>query len=226
MTRGLVLSLNQQQIVNRARFLAGEIDLSALDSNIDLSTLPGGYDMSRGAAQRCADIYYLLQEHNGGSNPLAVDPADRWYMPGGHFLNRTADCVAGAAWDGGWDRFQPVRFAHLYDGSINTNSMILDALGPARCFIRLLKPEPGCYVVAPTGALGFEVCGHIGTVIEVPDDFEYDNLAGWLATKIVDIAFRTPARANQRSHAGPWFRGRDQGKGGLVSIFAKSIMVA
>ncbi len=197
MTRGLVLAMSPEQVVARARYLG---------------------------SNSCPDIYYLLHEHNGGKDPTASDPADRWSKPGETFQNRTADCIGGASWCGGWDRYQPERFEHLYDGYINTDSMILDALGPARCFEPLDRPEPGAYVVAPTGSKGFEACGHIGTIVDVPPEWDHDTLDCWRHVLIVDVALRSPARANKLSTAAYWFGARYTPGAIRHAIFARSIM--
>ncbi len=199
MTRGLVLGLSPEQVVARARHLGS----------------PG-----------FVDGFYLLHEHNGGKDPTAPDPFDRWHKPGSEFTNITGDCIGGASWCGGWDRYQPERFAHLYDGWINTDSMIDDALGPARCFELLERPEPGAYVVAPTGAKGFEGCGHIGTITDVPAEWDHDTADCWHRLLIVDVAHRDPHRANQPSTAAYWFNARHRPGAVRHAIFARSIMTA
>ncbi len=197
--RGLVLGLTPEQVVARAKYLG---------------------------SSSCVDGFYLLHEHNGGKDPTAADPFDRWVKPGSleGFQNRTADCIGGAAWCGGWDRYQPERFGYLYDGWINTDSMIEDALGKAQCFELLERPEPGAYVGAPTGARGFEGCGHIGTVISVPPEWDVDTLDCWRHVLIVDVASRSPQRANQVSNAGAWFGARYRHDVSRHAIFCRSIM--
>ena len=220
MTRGLVLGLTAVQRRVRMLYLAGEAPLGVV-----AGTIAG----PPRAAELCPDIFYLLKEHNGGKDPTATDPADRWSTPAElqrvrldeedrrtlglqakpirpAFVNRTADCIGGAAWCGGWDRLQPVRFAHIYNGWINTDSMRLDAGGPAKCFARLKRPEPGCYVVFASGVGGHTV-GHIGGVVDVPAEWDplerdcWDHLGG------VDVAARI-GRANKRTTGRTWF-GKD-----------------
>lgn len=195
MTRGSIVSLTADQRVARALYLAGKQTVHALDEHVNLRT---------DTPERCPNIYYLLKDHNGGKDPTATDPADRWTSPGGTNVNRTCDCIGGASWCGGFDRYQPARFAHLYSGWINTDSMLLDALGPAKCFAALDRPEPGCFVVCASGSRGHKI-GHIGTVVSVPAEWDASKLECWLAVGVVDVASRTPARANQLSTARGWF---------------------
>lgn len=192
MTRGLVLGLELADVASRAKALG---DHSFIDG------------------------YYLLHEHNGGKDPTAADPFDRWTTPGHDFVNRTGDCIGGASWCGGFDRYQPTRFP-LYDGWINTDSMIDDATGKAVCFVQLAAPVPGCFLVAKTGAPGFEHCGHIATIHTVPDAaWDVDDLALWKLLAGTDVAMRTPQRANQPCVAAWWFKARHAG-----AIFCRSIM--
>lgn len=202
MTRGVVLPLTLAQVAARARYLAGWT--ATLDPHV------------RAPAERIADGYYLLKEHNGGKDPTAPDPWDRWSKPGSTFQNVTADCIGGAAWCGGFDRYQPQRFAHIYSGWINTDSMIMDARGPAKCFVELERPEPGCFVVAASGSRGHAI-GHIGTVVAVPPEWYPKLRECWQHVVIVDVAARTPRIANQASNALAWF-----GTGGG---FFRSVMV-
>lgn len=197
MTRGLVLGLTAAQVTARAKYL-GQLE---------------------GA---CPDGYYLLHEHNGGKDPTAGDPFDRWSKPGSDFVNRTADCIGGAAWCGGFDRWQPKRFAHLYDGWINTDSMLMDAFGAGKCFVPLERPEPGCFLVAPTGAKGFEGCGHITTVYAVPPEWDLNVYDCWRHVLTVDVAHRDPMPANRPRDAGIWFAAR--GHDARHSAFVRSVM--
>lgn len=191
--RGVVVSLTPDEIADRARRLG------------DPSFVAG---------------YYLLQEHNGGKDPTAADPFDRWSKPGSTFVNRTADCIGGASWCAGFDRYQPVRFAHLYDGWINTDSMLEDANGPAKCFAVLDAPVAGCFLVAPTGAPGFVECGHIITIHTVPADFAIDSYASWQALRGTDVAMLgAGVRANTTHDATWWFAARHQG-----AKFVRSVM--
>lgn len=187
-------------------YLAGLADVTTLDPHVRVTPA---------TPKRCPEIYYLLKDHNGGKDPTAPDPADRWQKPDSQFVNRTADCIGGASWCGGFDRYQPVRFAHLYSGWINTDSMRMDADGPMKCFIRLSIPEPGCFVVFASGAGGHAV-GHIGCVIATPPDFEAKERDSWKALEVVDVASRSPRPANQLTTGLGWF-GKD-------SWFVRSIM--
>ena len=198
--RGQVIRLSAQQRVNRARYLAGELAASGLDPFVRQRA--EGDDF-------CPPIYYRLKVYNGGKDPTAPDCATRWSAEGSTFVNVTSDCIGAAAWIGGWDRYQPARFAHLYGGWINTDSMIMDAQGPAKCF-RLCDPYPGCYVVSATGSGPAEAIGHIGTVIDVPAGFDPER-DSWARVAIVDVASRgSGVRANKRSTALGW-----QSRGGL-----------
>jgi hypothetical protein len=194
MARGNVVPLTAEQRVQRALYLIGCTTLDTLDEHV----------RKAGAPQTCPDGYYLLKDHNGGKDPTAPDPFDRWTKPGGTQVNRTADCIGGASWIGGWDRYQPQRFAHIYNGWINTDSMRQDAGGRAWCFRRLKDPEPGCYVVCASGSPGHRV-GHIGTVIAVPADWDRTMRASWLDLKVVDVASRGAKKANDLTTGRGWF---------------------
>lgn len=137
--RGAVVPLSDTQIVNRWLYLAGLRKIDDLDP----------YVRTDGAPQICPALYYLLHDHNGGKDPTAPDPADRWSNPGSTFVNRTADCVAGALWGVGADRCQPQRAGHIpcYQGWLNTDSMRWEARQVGRCFRIVPRPEPGTIVV-------------------------------------------------------------------------------
>lgn len=217
MTRGIVLGLTGAQIAARARYLGQLATSEVLDGYVN-----GG----RPVPTKCVDGYYLLDkehgERNGGSDPAAQDPFYRWSKAGSSFVNRTGDCVAGAAWCGGWDRYQPKRFAHIYEGSINVNSMLLDAFGPMKCFEPLVVPEPGCFVVAPTGAEHFKGCGHVATVYAVPPEFDPNVEDCWRHVLAVDVAHRDPHPANRPTTAQAWFAGR--GHDANHCAFVRSVM--
>lgn len=198
MSRGLVVPLSQAQVLARARYLAGlpGATLETLDEHV----------RKDGAPSECPTIYYRLKGFNGGKDPTAPDPATRWSERDEHGVVHpriTSDCIGGASWCGGWDRFQPGRFPHLYDGWINTDSMRMDARGPMRCFIRLARPEPGCYVVFASGAGGHAV-GHIGTVIDVPLEWDESERDCWRRLGVVDVAARS-GRANKLTTGLAWF---------------------
>lgn len=194
MTRGTVLGLPLVNVAERARFLA---------------------------SPECIAGYYLLKDHNGGKDPTADDPFDRWFeadATGRVFERRTADCIGGAAWCGGFDRYQPKRFAHIYGGWINTDSMLLDALGPRKCFEPLDRPLPGCFVVAPSHSPG-HVIGHIGVVVSVPAEWDPEIADCWRRVGVVDVASRgAGVRANRETTATGWFAARKQG------AFVRSMM--
>jgi hypothetical protein len=195
MSRGQVLGLTLAQVAARARYLGGLAKADTLDAHV------------RDAAPDCIDGYYLLSEHNGGKDPTAKDPFDRWSKVGHTFVNRTADCIGGASWCGGFDRYQPDRFAHLYDGWINTDSMIEDALGPGLCFELLHAPVPGCFMVAPTHAPPpFAGCGHIATVYDAPpeSDWNPESHDCWRHVLAVDVAARGEHRANMPTTGVVW----------------------
>lgn len=220
MTRGRVLPLTALERLARMRYLAGDLPLSKLDNGIDKNYdrvlgIDGYGDPDGDGEIFCPDGFYLLKEHNGGKDPRAPDPFDRWRRPGQTFVNRTCDCIGGACWCGGWDRFQAKRFAHIYDGWINTDSMIMDAVGPQKCFVSV-EPEPGCYVVCASGTPG-HVVGHIGNVLEVPaGKFDRKDVKHWQSVIIVDCASRSPNKANKKSTAKGWY--------GTGALFIKSIM--
>lgn len=196
MKRGVVLGLSLEQVRERALYLAGP---------------------------KCAVGYYRLNgkhdglpAYNGGKDPTAADPFDRWSRPGSTFVNVTADCIGGAAWCGGFDRYQPERFAHIYEGWINTDSMLEDARGPARCFVELPRPTPGCFIVCASHTPGHEV-GHIGTVVEVPLEWDASAPECWSAIGVVDVASTGAGRrANTLRTGRGWF--------GTRAGFVQSVM--
>jgi len=104
-------------------------------------------------------IKYSLAYPNGGTDPTAPGPADPATMQ--------CDCIGFAAWADGWDRYQPGKFP-LYDGYINTDSMLDEALGPGRWFSILQAPEIGCFIVGRSfKRLGRNIVGHIGVIEDV-----------------------------------------------------------
>lgn len=197
--RGQVLPLMGSDRLNRMKYLGKLIEINQLDKFVTKFL-----DSGAPAPAMCPDIYYLLKDYNGGKNPTASDPATRWKKPFSNFLNITCDCIGGMAWCGGFDRYQPIRFSHIYDGWINTDSMRQDAAGPAKCFRRLDKPEPGCFVVYDSAAVSYKI-GHIGGVIEVPGSYDPKERDWWKALKVVDVASRTPHPANAVGTGLTWY---------------------
>lgn len=188
------MPLTAHQRLVRMLYLAQRVKLSDLDA----------YVRKDGAPEMCPDGYYLLRDHNGGKDPTAPDPFDRWTKEGGTNINRTADCIGGMAWCGGWDRYQPERFRHLYSGWINTDSMLLDARDEGRCFELLDRPELGCYVVCASGSRGHAV-GHIGGVVAVPEEWDADVRDCWRRLSVVDVAARSPSKANAMTTGLGWY---------------------
>ncbi len=214
MSRGLVVPLTALERRERLLYLAGESRLDKLTHvQKDPATLValGGYSTDHGdliTPVKCPTIYYLLKDHNGGTDPTAPDPASRWRKPKtveqpDPILNRTCDCIGGQAWVGGFDRYQPKRFSHIYDGWINTDSMRMDAGGPKKCFKRLAVPEVGCFVVFASGAGGHKV-GHIGGIVSVPAEWDPTVRECWQALGVIDVAGRV-GRANVRGNGLTWY---------------------
>jgi hypothetical protein len=221
MDRGRVLPLLAIERARRMLYLAGELPVSALDNYVDkrvdtILAINGYVDPEHDDVVYCAEGFYLLKEHNGGKDPRRPDPFDRWRKPGATFVNRTADCIGGQAWNGGFDRFQPTRFRHVYGGWINTDSMIIDAIGAQKCFVPLDQPEDGCFVVCASGTPGHAV-GHIGGVPKAPaKGFDRKDPKAWAALGVIDVASRGKSRANRRTTARGWY--------GTGALFVRSIM--
>lgn len=222
--RGLVLELTSDEVVNRLRYLAGKVGSKALD--------PWVHDPT----PECATGYYRLNgEHddlppyNGGKNPTARDPFDRWSKPKSTFVNVTSDCIGGMAWANGFDRYQPERFKHIYGGWINTDSMRQDARrvvvagSPRRCFERISRPEPGAMIVFASKTGGHDV-GHIGGIVAY-NGLEWDPRERdcWRLIDVVDVAGRK-GRANLQTNGLGWyFKGLSVDAG---AWFIRSIMPA
>jgi len=229
MKRGVVLPLTIDQIITRALYLAGKRPLTALDEHVrkDPTELRSmGYAVSEADPIMCPDLFYLLREHNGGKDPTAPDPADRWSEPGKTFQNRTVDCSGGNSWMHGFDRYQPTRMAAAvgYDGWWNTDSKIIDARRTVipgshpRCFEDLGRPEPGCIITCKSGSYGHAV-GHEGCVVAV-HCLEWDPAMKtcWELVDVVDCAQRSPSRTNKITTARGWF--------GTGAMFLRSVMAA
>lgn len=197
--RGVVLDLDADQRVARAVYLA---------------------------SSQCATMYYRLEYPNGGTDPTAKDPAARWSNPGSNFTNITCDCMGGAAWIAGFDRYQPIRFADIYGGYINCDSIRIDIAQGSKRFARLDRPQPGCMIVY--GSVDYDSdgkrdrVGHIGTVVAVPAAWDPNDRKCWEALKVVDVAARK-GRANAMTTGIPWF-GNDKRGVAKNSWFVVSLM--
>lgn len=217
LVRGVVLGLTDQQIVKRALYLAGKLAIGSLDAHV----------RKTGAPIMCPDIYYLLKGYNGGKDPTAPDPADRWSKPGSTFVNRTCDCSGGDAWMSGNDRYQPKRMRPSigYDGWFNTDSMIMDAMlplkpGEKRCFEADPQPTPGRSIVCQSGSYGHTI-GHIGKITNYsgdPSKFDPADPACWKAIEVVDVsAVGAGKRANLMRTGAGWYK--------TGALFLRSVMV-
>lgn len=214
--RGIVIALEPEQVVERARRMANH---------------PGSihYDPS---VPEAPEGYYRLSYPNGGTDPTAADHFARWSKPGSKFVNVTGDCVSLAAWASGFDRLQPKRGAHLQGGAINCDFMVLDAMGKGACFERLSRPAPGCLVVYPSLADQDhdgerDGAGHVGVVVGVPAEWNANERQCWLDLVVIDCASRTPHLADQWSTGRAWWGSRTGEAGRTVpkgSIFVRSVM--
>lgn len=203
--RGAVVYLTPDQVVNRALYLAGERSLWDLDEHVRKR------DRILAGETECPVIYYRLEGHNGGTDPFAPDCASHWSNPGSTFENVTSDCVGGAAWCSGFDRYQPERQPASigYGGWFNTDSMLMDARGPRGCFEDLGRPELGTMIVCRSGTRG-HVIGHVGIVVGYKlAEWNPDDVACWEAIEVVDVAARS-GRANRRTTGRGWY-GTDAG---------------
>lgn len=221
MIRGLVVPITPAQRLERMRFLAKRSTLGKLDPFIDIDgeqTHKWPPEYTNGYDSTCPDIYYRLKDpspakedgegaYNGGKDPTAIDYADRWSIPSSEHVNRTADCMGAMAWCGGFDRYQPERFKHIYGGWINTDSMIRDATGTQRCFRRIARPELGCFVIYKSGAAGHKV-GHIGGVIEVPPEWDPSRISCWRRLVVADQAQRSPRPGNGTRDGVLWYHAK------------------
>lgn len=209
MDRGRRLPLTADERRTRQLWLAGEVPLLALDNaidkNIDRVLSINGYQTPHATATsiiRCAEGFYLLKDHNGGKDPRAIDPFDRWRKPGEAFVNRTADCAA-MQWSQGADRYQPDLASYIYGGWMNTDSIIVDATTRQKVYRQVRKPARGGMIICASGSRGHRI-GHMGGTPDGDEDFEYGNPASWDRLKVVDIAARN-GRANRATTARGWF---------------------
>lgn len=215
--RGLVVPLTPEQRRNRALYLAGELPIEALDVFVRKEHAP----------TFCPLLYYRLEYPNGGVDPTAPDPAARWSKPGSSFINRTLDCFAAACWCAGFDRVQPVRARHVWDGHLNCDSMLLEALGAGRCFEIRPVPERGDMVVYASEDYNDDGerdrVGHIETMVEVPAQWDPKNPACWAAIQTVGARGRQKGRANKRYNGSAFF-GVDAHGVAKEAKFVRSIM--
>lgn len=131
-------------------------------------------------------VHYHLEYPNGGTDPSADHPQDT--ATGG------CDCIGFCAWAKGFDRFQPgkrkrwsdtlkkwgiARKFPLYDGYINTDSMIDEARKYGKWFTILSEPEDGCFIVGHSqfNLLRKRKIGHIGVVVDA-SEWATKKLAG------------------------------------------------
>ncbi len=218
--RGIVLGLTQQQKVTRARYLAGQVPLAALDEHVRrdalnlatmtgyaLRTASGDLPIGVGVATFadlvlshiwCPALYYRLAFPNGGTDPTAPDPAVREQHPG--VVARLVDCSGGGFWCQGMDRWllgvELEGYASTlgkYRGTaLNTNSVVRVAqLGARNPGLTILaEPEPGCIVTCESGSPGHKT-GHQGTVVAFHGaHWDPTKRACWENLEVVDCAMR------------------------------------
>ncbi|MGE3453691.1 MAG: hypothetical protein AB7O24_01130 [Kofleriaceae bacterium] len=195
---GTILLLTQQQRANRARYVGGQLPLSALDAFI----------RKEGAPEMCPAGYYREPFPNGGFDPCAPDPFARWSFPGKTFVNVTCECIAAAMWIQGVSRKCPDHFP-LWGGRMNCDSIRMEAATTARCWLRLERPEVGCVIVY--GSVDQDRdgqrdrTGHIMVATEVPAEFDPRYRECWAAIRGVDVAARGEHRANMPTTGIGWF---------------------
>jgi hypothetical protein len=208
MARGLVVTLTPAQVVARARYLAGQVDASALDEHV------------REPALWCPTLVYRLPWPNGGADPTAPHPGML------HEGALRCDCSGGVAWCSGFDRWQRDRMRQAvraagYDGWWNTDSKILDVTLPLgdeqACFVDVGRPEPGSILTCKSGSRGHRV-GHEAIVIGYRGA-EWDPAVRdlWALIDVVDVAARG-GRANRASTGRGW--------AGTGARFVRSVMSA
>ncbi len=117
-----------------------------------------------------APVKYHLEYPNGGTDPDANMPCDE--------ATGFADCVGFVAWCQGFDRYQKGKFP-LYDGYINTDSMIDEATQQKKWFVLQSRPQVGDMIVGATYRDGLlrKHIGHIGVIVSV-SDWDGQGLAG------------------------------------------------
>lgn len=234
--RGIVLPLTQEQRVTRARYLAGQVPLSALDAHVrrdarTLARMTGYRHVEMGLdAVWCPDLYYQLEYPNGGTDPTAPDPAARVEHP--HVTARLCDCSGAGWWCQGIDRFLlDVEIEGYVDmvgrlrGSwLNTDSAIIAARTGVPGLVLLERPEPGCVITCESGARGHTV-GHQATVVSNQDSWsrwDPEDPGCWDMLEVVDVARRMaggqPARANRSTSARGWCAPWQEGKAAFIRV--------
>lgn len=137
-------------------------------------------------------LYSLVPGQNGGADPFLTLPSK--IRSGTIPPTATSDCVGTYFRGRGLDRYQPVRFAHIYGGWINCDSMLFDAIGekpvtgrgttegPRKMFRVASYPRRGVAVVVPARyVLGKKAPGSYGHIMGVVG---YDNsVKNWSAEK-------------------------------------------
>lgn len=161
-------------------------------------------------ARRIAKSKLLYVLGAGGRDPKASTP----------FTKRNgltgSDCVGFTSWCLGHDRYQPETF-ELYDGWINTDSLMADAVGARQWYERVGRPESGDVVVFPSlHKDGKRIrMGHIALVVEVPLGMPADVYSlpevirrDWLRiVKVIDCAAaaaRKPYAVKETTAAASW----------------------
>lgn len=123
-----------------------------------------------------------------------------------------ADCVGFVLWAWGIDRYQPVDKKGIdfpfYDGWINTDSMISDAVGPQTTFETLSPSDafPGCAAVYPSIWKDGKMVrmGHIGLVVDIPYGSPFTKRARdlWFHdVKVIDCAAALSRRVKGKAVA-------------------------
>lgn len=204
---GLVLPLTPQEIVKRAMFLAGQGTIADLDAHVKKDALTLAVWGYKDGSSKCLSLFYQLSPHNGGRDPKAPDPGERWIREGGSHVNRTVDCSGGVAWMCGFDRFQPVRAKEVYGGWLNTDSKIELARKKRKCFLELDAPELGCIITCKTGSVGHVGAGHEGVVVGLPlRDWDPADVTCWKELMVVDCAARGTNPANSLTNGLGWYQ--------------------
>ncbi len=160
-------------------------------------------------------IRYRLKKKSGGRDPFAQHPADWSYglrVP-------TCDCMGLVAWCWGFDRYQAARYDRgvngeiIYDGWINTDSMILGSHAPIRSwFDQIPDPEPGAIVVYGSRyrGSGRRKPGHTGIVVDpIPEKFNAADPDSWKSLRVIHCSSRSDRKhgaAIQETNGAP--RGR------------------